>query len=127
MNPQHREERPRAPPTADLTMSMLKPDERRLIEMARRVGFGCLTNIRVSDGEPRLAPRLTVRRKYRLGRPDRGRCLRLVHDDYKLKDQHRDFITHLRAIKEGVIVSIEIEDGLPVNLVVQEELPFEAR
>ncbi len=127
MHPHRMEERPRAPPAADLTMSMLKPSERRLIEMVRKVGYGCLTNIRVDDGEPRFAPRLIARRKYRLGRPDTGRCIRPVHDDFKLKDQHRDFIAKLRAIKEGVIVSIEIEDGLPVHLVVQEELPFEAR
>jgi hypothetical protein len=100
---------------------MLRPGEQRLIEMARRVGYGSLSGIRVRSGELAAGSKIRTKRKHRLGKSDAGRCVRAVGDDFKLKQQHLDLIAKIRRIGDGV-VTIEIQDGLPINLVVEEEL-----
>jgi len=121
MSSAHLRPQPRNPPDLDRTKAMLKPGEQRLIEMARRVGYGSLSGIRIRHGELVLGSRVRTKRKHRLGRADAGRCTRAVGEDFKLKQQHLDLIEKLRRIDEGV-VTIEIQDGLPIDLVVEEEL-----
>jgi hypothetical protein len=111
----------RNPPTADNTKAMLKPGEQRLIEMARRVGYGSLSGIRVRSGELVLGSKVKTKRKHRLGKSDAGRCVRAAGEDFKLKQQHMDLIAKIRRVGDGV-VTIEIQDGLPIDLVVEEEL-----
>jgi len=112
----------RHPPATGTTKTMLKPSEQRLIEMARRIRYGCLTNLRVRNGELVLKKAPRARRRHRLGKPERGRCIHAVGEDFRLKQQHRDLIAQLRTIRDGVIVSIEIQDGLPVNLITEEDV-----
>jgi len=121
MERRHTRARSRNPPRTEVTKCMLRPGEQRLIEIGRKVGYGWIRNIPVRNGELILEPKPKVRRKHRLGKPDQGRFRRPVRDDFKLKDKHRDLITKLRAIRNGVIVSIEIQDGLPVDLIVEED------
>lgn len=111
----------RNPPEPNRTKAMLKPGEQRLIEMARRVGYGSLSGIRVRGGELVLGSKVRTKRKLRLGKSDAGRCVRAVSDDFKLKQQHTDLIAKIHRIGDGV-VTIEIQDGLPIDLVVEEEL-----
>lgn len=118
----HPHYRHRQRPAGEITKGMLKPSEQRLIEMVRSVGYGWITEISVHNGELVLEPTPRMRRKHRLGQADCGRCARRVGQDFKLKVQHRDLIARLRAIREGVIVSLEVQDGLPVGLVVEENV-----
>ncbi len=113
--------RARDPPTKGLTKRMLKPSEQRLIEIARDVGYGTVPNIQVHNGELELGAKVKTKRKHRLGKNDGGRCTQAVSDDYMLKQQHVDLIEKIRRIKDGV-VSIEIQDGLPVDLTVEEDV-----
>ena len=111
----------RNPPEQNSTKAMLKPGEQRLIEMARRVGYGSLSGIRIRHGELVLGSRVKTKRKHRLGKADAGRCIRTISEDFKLKQQHLDLIVKIRRIDDG-IVTLEIQDGLPIDLVVEEEL-----
>lgn len=113
--------RSRGPPGRELTRRMLKRSEQRLIEIAREVGYGSLPNIAVRNGELLLGEKVKTKRKLRLGKNDRGRCTQPVSEDFKLKQHHLDLIDKIRRIKDGV-VSIEIQDGLPVDLVVEEDM-----
>lgn len=100
---------------------MLKPSEQRLIEIARDVGYGTVPNIPVRNGELVFGAKLKTKRKHRLGKNDQGRCTQAVSHDFMLKPQHVDLIEKIRRIKDG-IVSIEIQDGLPVDLVIEEDV-----
>lgn len=100
---------------------MLRPSERRLLEIAHEVGWGTVPNIPVRNGELVLGAKVKRKRKRRLGKNDRGRCTQPLTDDSLLKEQHVELIQEIRRIKDGV-VSIEIQDGLPVDLVVEEDI-----
>lgn len=100
---------------------MLKRSEQRLLEIAHDVGWGTVPNIPVRNGELVLGAKVKSKRKRRLGKNDRGRCTQPLTDDSLLKEQHVELIQEIRRIKDGV-VSIEIQDGLPVDLVVEEDI-----
>lgn len=100
---------------------MLKRSEQRLLEIAHEVGYGTVPNIPVRDGELVLGAKVKTKRKLRLGKNDRGRSTQRLPDDFVLKQQHVELIERIRRIKDGV-VSIEIQDGLPVDLVVEEDV-----
>lgn len=106
----------------DASVRNLRPDEQKLIELSRWVGYGWLTNIAVRDGQLMLASPPRARRKFRLGKPDAGRHTRPVPEDFKLKAHHLDLIERLRHVHNGMIVSIEVQDGLPVDLTLEEDV-----
>ncbi len=112
---------PRSPPARDVSKHMLRRSEQRLLEMVRRVGYGSLAGIPVRNGQLLLGQKIRTRSRHRLGRQDdsSGRLARA--DDFKLKRQHWDLICRVRRIIDGV-VTIEIQDGLPINLLVDEDL-----
>jgi len=99
---------------------MLKPSEQRLLSIAHGVGWGTLPNIPVRNGELVLGEKVKTKRKRRLGKNDRGRCTKPLTDDCLLKQQQVELIQEIRRIKDGV-VSIDIQDGLPVDLEVEED------
>ena len=111
----------REPPPTTLAKTILSPSEQRLVEIAHDIRYGSLPNIDVRNGELQFGEKVKARKKHRLGKPDRGRSTLPMRRNFLLKSHHRDLIEKIRRIKEG-IVSIEIEDGLPVKLVVEEEI-----
>jgi hypothetical protein len=100
---------------------MLRPGEQRLIEVARQIGFGSLRKLIVRDGELISGPFVKTKRRLRLGKTDSGRCVRSVGEDFMLKAQHIECIERIRRITSGT-VTIEVQDGLPVDLIIDEEL-----
>lgn len=109
-------------PGTDASVCNLRPDEQKLIALSRRVGYGWLTNIAVRDGQLVFASQPRARRKFRLGKPEAGRHTKLVREDFKLKAHHLDLIERLRHVQNGMIVSIEVQDGLPVDLTLEEDV-----
>lgn len=100
---------------------MLRPPEQRLLELARRVSYGTLQDMVVQNGELVPGPPVKIKHKLRLGKINAGRCVRFISEDFKLKKQHIECIERIRGIKNGT-VSIEVRDGLPVDIVVEEEI-----
>lgn len=113
---------PPVAPGTDASVRNLRPDEQKLIELSRRVGYGWLTNIAVRDGQLVFTAQPRARRKFRLGKPEAGRHTRPMSDDFKLKAHHLDLIARLRHVQNGMIVSIEVQDGLPVDLTLEEDV-----
>ncbi len=113
--------RSRSPPGPNITTQMLKDSERRLLEMVRRVGYGSLGNISVRHGEVILGFKVHTRRRHRLAKPDSGRCSRLMAGPFKLKRQHLEMIHRIRSVTDGV-VTIEVQDGLPTDVIVEEDV-----
>jgi hypothetical protein len=122
MEGERKETRPVRPEGAETRKRMLKPAEQQLIDLLREVGYGTLSNIVIRSGELQLTPRPKARRNFRLGRPELGGHMRPIGEDFQLKAQHVDLIERLRRIRDGVVVSIDVQDGLPMNLVVEEDL-----
>lgn len=122
MEGERRETRPARPDGAETHKRMLKPAEQQLIDLLREVGYGTLSNIVIRSGEVQLTPRPKARRNFRLGRPELGRHMRPIGEDFQLKAQHVDLIERLRRVHNGVVVSIDVQDGLPMNLVVEEDV-----
>ena len=104
-----------------LTIHMLRPSEQRLINIAREVGYGIVPDIPVRNGKLVLGTKVKTKRKHRLGKADKGRNRKAVSNEFKVKQQHLDLITTIRRIRDGM-VSIEVQDGLPVHLVVEEDM-----
>ncbi len=118
-------ERPAAEHVAsgtDASLRTLRPIEQKLIALSRKIGYGCLRNLAVHDGQLVLLPQTRARRKYRLGKPEQGRHTQPLPADFKLKAHHLDLIARLRRIRSGRIVSIEVQDGLPVDLTIEEDV-----
>jgi len=113
---------PPVAPGTDASVRNLRPDEQKLIALSRRVGYGWLTNIAVRDGQLVFAPQPRARRKFRLGKPEAGRHAQPMAEDFKLKAHHLDLIERLRRVQNGMIVSIEVQDGLPVDLTLEEDV-----
>ena len=109
----------RSPPVQNPTTEMLTDGERRLLEMVRRVGYGSLGNVRVRNGAVVLGRRVCTRRRHRLGREDNDRCTRQVAGRFKLKQQHHELVARIRILVDAM-VTIEIQDGLPMDLIVTE-------
>ncbi|MDX2198003.1 MAG: hypothetical protein SF069_03420 [Phycisphaerae bacterium] len=122
MEGERREERPPRPEGMEARKRMLKPAEQQLIDLLREVGYGTLSNVVIRSGEVQLTPRPRARRNFRLGRPELGRHARPMGEDFQLKAQQLELIERLRLIRNDVLVSIDVQDGLPLNLVVDEEV-----
>lgn len=103
------------------TKSTLRPGEQRLLEIARKVGYGSLQNLAVRDGELLAGPLVRTKRRLRLGKTESGRCIRCTGEDFHLKTQHVECIERIRRVKNGT-VTIEVQDGLPIDLVIEEEM-----
>jgi hypothetical protein len=112
----------RGPREPQMTYGGLHASEQRLIRLVHQVGYGALTNIPIQHGKPVLAARHKAIRQHRLGQPDAPGADPVLHDDFLLKKQHRDLIARLRAVRDGRIVTLEIQNGLPLQLKLEEDI-----
>ena len=122
MKPTNRAQaRARCPPAHSVTLRSLKPAEQQLLEIMRQLGYGRLTDIRMSGGELILHAGFKVCHRHRLDRVDDGAPPELEPADYVLKEAHLALIAQIRAVPSGRIARIEVQDGLPVHLEIEQE------
>jgi len=98
----------------------LHPECRLFVEDMQRLNFGRYENVLVRDGRPCLVPwprrirklkpgkENTVRRESRLG-------------DFVLKEQVADFFRLLGEIRNGTILVLEVQNGLPAHMEIEED------
>ena len=99
----------------------LHPECRLLVEDMQRLNFGRYENVRVRDGRPCLNPKPRRIRYLKPGkdnspRPEAGLS------DFALKEQLIDFFRLLVEIGNGVILELEIKDGMPCHMTVEEDV-----
>lgn len=111
--------RMRAACARDPTTTNLRPSEQRLIALTRQLRFGALPSIPVRKGDLMLEATARRQRRVRLGQPELAASSETA--DFKLKRHHLDLIERVRQIDWGT-VTIEVQDGLPVHLVIEEEV-----
>ncbi len=96
------------------------PSCRRLLEMMQEVNHARIEGLHVRDGRPVLTPAPKVIRKVRM-RGEHGPRPEAMKDDFILKEAQVNFFKHLRRIRNGVVRSVEVQDGLPLSMEVETE------
>lgn len=112
------ETRIRTPPGVAASGS-LSPNQRRLLERMRKLGFGLIRGLHVRAGDPLFDPSPTIVRTVRLPEPGPN-AARVAPDAFALCREQRAFLECLSHMGDGVIDVIKVHDGLPVNLEIHE-------
>jgi len=97
----------------------LSPACARLLELCRYVNYGRIEGLRVLGGEPVLDGPVRVVRSIRTDTEATCGC-RTNSDDFTLKKQHIAFFAALAQIRDGTVKVIEVQDGLPLRMEVEE-------
>jgi hypothetical protein len=98
----------------------LMPEVQAFIRVMQRLHFGKIKNITIRDGVPILRPAPVKIKTVKLGNAYRRRP-EIDLDDFALKTEVRDLLEMISKIRNGVVKSIEVRDGLP-SLVKFEDL-----
>ncbi len=106
-------------PAVSRRYSGLTPKQQNLLRKFQIIGYGTVENLFFQDGDPVDKPAPKTRRNIRL----RGFGLKKPQDplgDFELKDEHIEFFTFLEEERSGYIAKIEVRDGLPAEMSVEE-------
>jgi len=101
------------------TKSSLSPARKSLLELMQKINFGRIEGLLIDDGEPVLNSSFRIVRKIRFGAEN---CPRreFKANDFVLKTQVVDFFIQLEHLKNGTVNGLEIKDGLPCLMNVEE-------
>jgi hypothetical protein len=85
------------------------------------INFGRIDGLPVVEGEPQFDSSVRVSREIKFGgengvRPELGR------HDFEVKSQVRDLMKHMDRLNTGRIALIEVKNGLPFRMVIEETL-----
>lgn len=101
------------------TLASLSPSKRRLLRIMQEVNFGRIEGLVVHNGEPVLNPALHIVREIKLG-ADNGPRPELSTSDFALKIQVVELLEHIRKMGNGIVRCIEIKNGLPFLMSVED-------
>jgi hypothetical protein len=99
----------------------LSPNERRLLERMQRLGFGTIRGLHVRAGEPQFDPPFEVSRTW-LSRGRNAPRPEVNLPDFTLKDEQANFFREVRAIGDGVIDALKVQEGLPIGFEMRESM-----
>jgi len=99
--------------------SDLTPARRWLVENMQEIGFGRIKQLVIGNGQPLKRPPPRMYRDHRL---TGGNCRRREAQilDFILKDQVVHLFEEFDRIGNGVISSLEVRDGLPYGMTLEE-------
>jgi hypothetical protein len=101
--------------------SDLTPRQFRLVTELQRIRFGCIERLLIREGEPVFEPGLTqCLRRIRIKGRNRPHPAS-TRPDTALKAEVVELLEHLREIGHGLVRSLTVHDGLPTDLVVEED------
>ena len=95
----------------------LPRNHQTLLRRFQETGWGTVENLIVREGQP-ILPGLRIRKTIRLKSRDRSPSLQ--KGDFVLKDEHIEFLQILREMGNGCIARIEVRDGLPAEVSMEE-------
>ena len=101
------------------TKADLPPDGVRLIILMQVVNFGRIEGLVVRAGRPVFRPPPRVVREVKFGgangpRPEASK------GNFPLKSQVRELFTHMEALGDAVIRTLEVRHGLPFKMTIEE-------
>ena len=115
--------RVRTATTEQVRKACLPPACQRLVELMQEIHFGRIERLLIRDHQPQWRPAPRILRDVALGKGSRPRR-RGARGDFQLKGTVRDLFRHLDRLSDGTMISLIIQDGLPVRLIIEE--PIEA-
>jgi len=101
----------------ELNFDTKRPSERELIERIRRVENGQIENLVIIDGQPVFDPAPVETQNLALGKAGEHGRSRPASDSANLKDHFNDLFGRLRRLRKRVLVTIKVQNGLPVRLI----------
>ena len=106
----------------ELSIQLLSPSRRRLVELMQEIHFGRIKELRVRDGEPILEPRPRIFRDFKFGAMDRPHRTR-SNDDFALKEEVVELFALFDREHSLAIKTLEIHHGLPFLMTVTDTGP----
>jgi len=104
-----------------VTKAQLTPGRKRLVEWMQRMYYGRIEGLPVRGGQPVCDPPPRLVREVKLD-GERGPHTMLSREDFVLKAQVQELFAQIEMIGDGVILVIEVRNGLPVKMVFEEEV-----
>lgn len=100
-------------------MKSLSQPRRQLFELLHDVYYGTIEHLVIRNGEPVLDPRPKVIRKIKLG-GDNGPKPFVPSAAYLSKPAVADLLGFLDGYADGEILSLEVQHGVPFQMLVEE-------
>lgn len=104
-----------------LRFSQLSPPRQKLVRMCQTVNYGQIKVLPFRDGEPIYEPPPVVVFDAKLYRDD-GPRRELALADFVLRDDFRRLMARLDGARNGMILRIEVQAGLPRGVVLESRL-----
>ena len=99
----------------------LTGDQKCLVEWMQRMYYGRIEGLRVRGGLPVCDPPPRVVREVKLD-GERGPHPMIEREDFVLKAEVQELFAQMERMGDGVILVIEVRNGLPVRMVFEEEV-----
>ena len=101
-----------------VTRASLSPSQRRLVDLMRRINYGRIEALHIRSGAPLFDPPPRVVRKVKIGGENGPR--RESSPDVPLRKDLIEMFEHLSLVGDGVVRSIEVKNGMPFSLDIEE-------
>lgn len=92
--------------------------ERELIRLIRQTQFGCISNIKLSAGQPIFDGNTSVSIEFKLSGLESTKEV-LSEQDYLNKPQVRTLFERFRTLGNGTIECLDVRDGLPFKVTIK--------
>lgn len=96
----------------------LRPSERAFVTALRKLGYGRFESLQIRSGELVLEPWprsiRAVKFASRTAQPEPS------SEEFELKKQVAEFFGYVRGVEAGEIRSLEVRDGLPFSMTIEE-------
>jgi hypothetical protein len=92
--------------------------ERELIRLIRQTQFGCISNIKLSAGQPVFDGNTSVSIEFKLSGLEPTKEV-LSEQDYLNRPQVRTLFERFRTLGNGTIECIDVRDGLPFKMTIK--------
>jgi hypothetical protein len=103
------------------TKSGLSAQQRRLLETMQRLNFGRIEELAIRNGQPVFQPAPRIVQDIKIG-GENGPRPELTIEDFALKSGVIELFDHLSRIGDGTLESLEVKNGMPFKLVVEQAL-----
>jgi hypothetical protein len=100
--------------------SDLAAPARRLLELMQRTGHARIEGLIIQGGQPVLTPPPKVIQKVRMEN-EGGSESNVIKSDFVLKQPLVRFFDVLERVGDGMVRSVEVQDGLPLSMEIETE------
>lgn len=110
--------------TSEVFKASLSTNQKHLLELMQRINFGRIENLAVNNGEPIFKPPPSVIYKKKIGGDNNPRSETDLQD-FRLRKEVVEVFDILKHHNDGIVRKIEVQDGLPRFIEVEEKFGAE--